>query len=327
MYKNLGYLTSIRTILGLRILSDNGRLMAVAILFISPLALGSAHADVILTSIIDGTTVLTDVDDPNMPDSDPTVFGIGDDHSFVDLSVSGNSVVNVAGANISDSGLFSGNSTLNVSSGSIGSVLTLQDQATANISGGTVSGLEVIDSGTGTTSPSINISGGNVSLGLFSFPSTDIVISGGSVSTPDLNLSDGSLLMTGGSLDATSFFLSDGAQATISGGMLQDVFMLNIFGSGSALNLVGDFMLITDNSDPLDPIGFSISTPATGTITDIAFDSVLEGTLGDGSPVRFSSIQLDDGGVINISSIPEPSALMLISLAGMAGLLRRRKQS
>jgi len=326
MYKNLGYLTSIRTILGLRILSDNGRLMAVAILFISPLALGSAHADVILTSIIDGTTVLTDVDDPNMPDSDPTVFGIGDDHSFVDLSVSGNSVVNVAGANISDSGLFSGNSTLNVSSGSIGSILTLQDQATANISGGTVSGLEVIDSGAGTTSPSINISGGNVSLGL-SFPSTDIVISGGSVSTPDVNLSDGSLLMTGGSLDATSFFLSDGAQATISGGMLQDVFMLNIFGSGSALNLVGDFMLITDNSDPLDSIGFSISTPATGTITDIAFDSVLEGTLGDGSLVRFSGIGLGDGGVINISSIPEPGALMLISLSGTAGLLRRRKQS
>ena len=133
--------------------------------------------------------------------------------------------------------------------------------------------------------------------------------------------------MTGGSLDATSFFLSDGAQATISGGTLQEVFFLDIFGSGSALNLVGDFMLITNNDDPFDPFfGIPISTPATGTITDIAFDSVLEGTLGDGSPVRFSGIGLGDGGVINISSIPEPNSMILISLAGMVGLLPRRKQ-
>jgi len=136
--------------------------------------------------------VFSDLDDPSMPDSDPTVFGMGNDLSFVDLSVSGNSVVNVTGANISANGFFSGNSTLNVSSGAIGSFLTLQDQATA--------------------------------------------------------------------------------------------------------------------------------------ITDTAFDSVLEGTLSDGSSVRFSTIQLGDDGVINISSIPEPSALMLISFAGMAGLLPRRKQ-
>lgn len=292
----------------------------------------SLHADVILTSQFDGSTVFSDLDDASMPDQDPTVFGSGGDLSgnlSFDLSANGSSVVNVTDATLNGTSFFGGNSTLNISGGSIGGgggLVTLQDQATANISGGTVIGLEVLASGLGTTtSASINISGGNVSS-FGSFSSTDIVISDGSFSTPDVNLSDGSLEISGGNLDATSFFLFDGAQATVSGGTFQEIFMLDISGSGSALNLIGEFMLITDNSDPLDPIGLPISTPATGTITDIGFDTVLEGTLSDGSPIRFSFIQLANGGVINISSVPEPSAVTLFSLAGMAGLLRRRKQ-
>ena len=333
MSKNFDYLNSIRkrAIFGLRMLSNNSRLLAVAFLFMSPLSHGSAHADVVLTSQNDGTTVFSDIDDPSLPDPDPTVLGLGGNLSGnlnFELSANGNSVVDVTGANLSGNSIvFAGNSTLNVSGGSVTGFLFLQNQATANISGGTVSGLEVFATGFGTTtSPNINISGGNVSS-FGSFDSADIVISGGSFSTLDVFLSDGSLEISGGSLDATSFFLSDGAQATISGGTLQEVSMLDISGSGSALNLIGDFILITNNSDTLDSIGLPISTPVTGTITDIAFDAVLEGTLGDGSLVRFSNIQLGDGGVINISSIPEPSAQMLISLAGMAGLLRRRKQS
>lgn len=277
-------------------------------------------ADVIVTDA-NGFMNVIDADDPNLPDPDPTTFGAGDVLNSTDsLVVDGFSVFNLSGGSLDGFSDFVGNSTLNVASGSAGFVL-LSDNAMANVSGGAITSLESMSGN------AVTISGGAVDFG--GTASGDIAISDGTVNAADFFIGSGdSLEVSGGNVSVGNLSIFDGGTATISGGVdFDNLFIIDVSGAGSSLNLVGsDFLLRFEDFDN----NVFTDTPVTGQITDsLFFDGIsgtsLVGTLADGTEFRINEASLTDGGVINLVAVPEPSTLGLLGLIACVGVMRRKR--
>jgi hypothetical protein len=204
-------------------------------------------------------TNVIDVDDPNLPDNDPTTFGLGSNLSnSTFLLVDGSSVVNLSGGNLEGINDFTDSSTFNISSGNAGSVF-LSGSAALNVAGGSIGSLESMSGST------VTISAGTVDFGPSA--SGDIAVSGGEVNAADFFVESGdSLEISGGSTSVGNLSVSNGGTATISGGMeFDDLLFVDVSGAGSSLNLIGsDFRILFEDFDN----NIFTETPVTGPITE-----------------------------------------------------------
>ncbi len=291
----------------------------------------TSHADVSLVLDPDGTEgtgVMTlDVDDPTLPDPDPTTLGPTTSLTVFDtLDINGNSVVNLDGGNLGGGTFLAGNSALNVISGEANGVV-LFENSSFSISGGRVRSLEA--GGTG----QVNVSGGTTTFAAGTSGSA-ITVTGGEING-EVSVSDGgSFLINGGDFNRTAFngsslMIGAGGEGTIAGGSVAPDVLVDVFGVDAQLNLVGsDFSLVIPDPD-LAGTGLETLVPVSGLLTeaDLPFDQSisLTGTLQDGSSITLQPT-LGGGGTINLVSVPEPNGLVLLGAASLIGTIRRRRK-
>ena len=106
----------------------------------------------------------------------------------------------------------------------------------------------------------------------------------------------------------------------ISGGDVSSSFRAE---SGSTINL-----FVTELF--LDSVPQELSSGAQIEI-DTSVDFVLEATLADGSFINFATSgpfiignPFDEGSILTVTMVPEPSSLTMLALAGFSALCRRR---
>jgi len=176
-----------------------------------------------------------------------------------------------------DAGVAGGTSTnieVNVAGGFVAGHFNANSGSTVNISGGTVHVL--FDAFDGST---VNISGGSVGSFFTAYAGSMVDISGGSVGSSFDAFSGSAVHISGGSI-ASFFEAFGGSEVTISG---SDFRLDGVLISG--LNVVGNTMAF----DP--PLG-----------------TVLSGTLADGTPFAFSSLDFDriDEGTLTLAAVALP---------------------
>jgi len=195
------------------------------------------------------------------------------------------STLNITGGSIGRDSLVSLGSTVNVSGGSIGDDFDAITDSTVNISGGTIgddfSASNGRVPGSGST---VNISGGSVGDRFSVRFGSTVNISGGTVAD-DFAVSGGfsNANISGGSV-GNRFIAHNGSTVNISGGAIGDGFQAL---DGSVVNMSGgqfrlDGVLINGLETAGDNLGFNLPD-----------NSVLSGTLADGTPFAFSRLDSD----------------------------------
>jgi len=220
---------------------------------------------------------------------------------------------------------------LNLSTGgSIGFFFDANSGSEVNISGGNMGSGFNANSGS-----EVNISGDSIG-GIFNANSGSLVsISGGNIGS--LVANNGSLVNMSGGIVDVQLEARYGSVVNISAGVVDNLFPMpgsevNIsggnFGSTSLIPFTGNFNLFGSDFF-LDDVSLDdlLTTDEAFMIDDR--DVTLTSVLADGSPF---SLDLIDFGtqetnltVTLVSSVPEPSSLMLIGLGSVILLARRRK--
>ncbi|RMH28431.1 MAG: hypothetical protein D6693_03840 [Planctomycetota bacterium] len=203
--------------------------------------------------------------------------------------------------------------TLNIEGGTVGDGLSTA-RSTVNISGGVI-GRDL----TAHAGSQVQITGGQVSSAVASGGS-DVQIAGGRVDFL-LALDGSAVQVSGGSLGALT--TRDGSRVTLSGGGADDLF--TVFASdGSFIDLVVRDLL-------LDGAGVTL-TQGEWLLINVRGGALLEATLGDGSLI---DLTLNDqfqsgadffaaGATLRARLVPAPGAGLVVALAGLSTLRRRR---
>lgn len=212
---------------------------------------------------------------------------------------------------------------LNLSDGGIlRSDFTTGIGSTVNIDGG-----EVGDRFTAEINSTVNISGGIVGNSFNAFSGSTVNISGGSIGVVSSVLdksfiaNSGSTVNISGGVIGTKFKASSGSIVNILGGNIGNAFVAF---PDSTVNLTGSSFIL----DGVD-LTAGLTPDELFTITDR--NVRLEGMLADGSPFSFN---LSSNGNFNadffhttatltVTLVPEPGALALLGVGGLA-ILRRR---
>lgn len=229
-----------------------------------------------------------------------------------------------------------GSSTVNFNGGNatIGGItkLAAKGSGTVNFNGGTITASAASSnfynlSGTGTGTLTLNIQGGGQTFDTNSFDVTiaqgmtgvggltksgagTLTVSGANVYAGATLVQAGTLLV-GGSVGGSSLSVQNGGTLSLQNfSSLNDAIVLNLFaGSTVNLNFTG--------TETIGTLSFNGSSVAPGTYSLAA----LQG-LGGGSGVAFGG---DSNAFVTVTSIPEPSTIALVGMAGLAIAARFRR--
>lgn len=238
------------------------------------------------------------------------------------LDAYGSSQIGIAGGSIGDYLNAYGTTQVDLSAGSIGIDLCTHDSTRTNISGGSIGRYLHVQDSTRT-----NISGGSIDMYLQAYGTSEIDISGGSIQaliacdSSRTSISDGTVDglyaydtsqvdISGGSI-GQALTARGGSNVEVSGGSIGGAIQA---GPGSSLmTLVG-----TDFAINGTPVGYG----EYGTGGQDWVHGALTGTLADGGSLS-NEFFIYDG--CRIALIPEPAALSLLALGGLAVVRRRRR--
>jgi len=232
------------------------------------------------------TTVLNIPPDPNIGDRQSIgsntqlnlftggSIGLGFDAGTTNGGPSYNVEVNIIGGLVGRFFEAAENTTVNISGGTVGDDLHARLGSIVNITGGSVGDDSATSGGI------VNISGGLIGRSFESASSSSVVnISGGSVGVGFKAGNYSTVNISGGSV-GDLFRAVLGGVVNISGGSVGDRFQ--VFSNSSASISGGEFRLDGTLISGLDSVGDTINF-------DLPSNSVLSGTLADGTPFAFSS--------------------------------------
>jgi len=206
------------------------------------------------------------------------------------FEAAGGSVVDISGGLVSN-GFHAHDSLVNISGGRVW-IDFVASGSVVNISGGEVGSRFVATGGS-----VVNISGGLVK-DAFNVTDSELNISSGSVGT-GFRANSGSVVNISSGSIGNGSRANEGSIMNIDGGTIGDYFNAN---SGSEVNLVGGEFRLNGM-----PVG-GLKTPGDRRTFNLPEDSVLSGTLADGTPFAFSSFGRDEfaDGTLTLSSVELP---------------------
>jgi len=238
-----------------------------------------------------------------------------------DFQIESDSTVNISGGSVGTSMRALSGSTVNVSGGAIGFGFGVAGESTANISGGTIGDRFRVVSGSvanisaGTIGDdlevfsTVNISGGSIGSNLKALGGSVVNLSGGSIHEAFQAISGSTVNVSGGDL-GSGVDADGGSILDFTGGTVGDHFnaktgaIITLGGSGFALDGVP--------IGGLEDVGNSVSI-------DIPDGGLLTGTLADGTPLAFSSLDDDHFAAATLTlvrSADPPPGPALIQLPG-----------
>ena len=252
-------------------------------------------------------------DDGQLNVSGGTTSITATDNSIVDisggniafLSAFDNSTVNVSGGDVESVSSVFGGSTINISGGSVGNEFELRSGSTVNISGGVVG-----NSFQASRGGFVNISGGSVGDSFKAETGSVVEISGGSIGPGFEAQSGAEVIITDGEI-GDQFSANTGSTVNISGGQFGQDFTAdsrsNVAISGGSF---GTGVLITGTTIELRGgefrrDGFDVSVLSS---ISIVGNSVLTGTLADGSTFIFSNSAGDFISNVTLTNVELPAA-------------------
>ena len=265
----------------------------------------------------------------NFAGGNATSFFLRDDGQ---LNVSGgttgitaidNSIVDISGGNITFLSA-TDSSTVNVSGGDVESASRADSGSTVNISGGSVGNDFEVSYGS-----TVNISGGSIGNNFLASRNGFVNISGGSVGD-GFEANTGSVVEISGGVIGSGFIAQSGAEVIIADGQFGDQFSAN---TGSTVNISGgqfgqDFTADSRSNVSIGGGSFGSGVRITGTTIELrggefrrdGFDisvlpsisivgnSVLTGTLADGSTFIFSNSAGDFISNVTLTNVDLPAA-------------------
>jgi hypothetical protein len=207
---------------------------------------------------------------------------------------SSGSVINVAGGLIDN--LRATNSTVvNVNSGGVTRLVF--DASVLNLSGGVSGYSSVIRNGS-----VVNMSGGSLGRNSAAYDGSVVNLTAGSIGY-GFEAHSGSVVNVLGGSGGGYFQVFDGSIVNLSGGTFGDVWLRE----GGSLNLSGGEFRIDENLiEELALVGESHRV-------ELPTDSILSGTLADGTPFSYSSSALEDGTLsLNVAELPPIGPAVII---------------